>query len=140
LTRVFAGDWFRHFEIIASYSIPGRPLQHRAARDVTGSTYSLRKGNTVAVHYPPNLLVQPFVPDTHLSPCTPMGAISEHAHPASRFTWRQEVYKPVKLETPNTPAPSAPTRLSALRPSFGATTWTVPRWLVLLPSRLEGPG
>jgi len=77
VVRVFAGDWFRHFEITASYSIPGRPMEHRAACDVTESTYdSLRQGNTVTVHYIPNLLVQPFVPATHLSPCTAMGGIS----------------------------------------------------------------
>jgi hypothetical protein len=77
IVRVFSGDWFRHFEIIASYSVPGHPLEHRAVCDVDESTYdSLRKGNAVFVHYIPNLLVQPFIPATHLSPCSTMASIS----------------------------------------------------------------
>src|SRR6266581_4687579 len=50
-----------------------------------------------------------------------------------------EVHKTVKFGTRDTPLPSALARWSAVQPSFGATASTVRRWLVLLPSRLEGP-
>jgi len=77
MVRVFGGDWFRHFEIIASYSVPGQPLEHRAICDVDEITYdSLHKGSAVVVHYLPSLLVQPFIPATHLSPCSAMASIS----------------------------------------------------------------
>jgi hypothetical protein len=77
VVRIFSGDWFRHFEIIASYSVPGQTLEHRAVCDVDESTYdSLRKGSQVVVHYLLHLLVQPFLPATHLSPCKTMASIS----------------------------------------------------------------
>lgn len=40
--------------------------------DVEQRTYdSLHAGDRVTVHYFPTLLQQPFIPATHLSPCTP---------------------------------------------------------------------
>jgi hypothetical protein len=71
------GEWFRHFEVIAAYSIPGQAFQHRAGCYVDQKTYdSLRPGSTVVVHYFANLLSQPFLPATHLSPCSTMASIS----------------------------------------------------------------
>ena len=75
--RTEYGEWFRHFEVTAAYSVPGQPVQHRAMCDVDEKTYdSLHKGNTVVVHYFRDLLSQPFLPATRLSPCTTMAAIS----------------------------------------------------------------
>lgn len=50
--RIEYDDWLRRLELIATYTIPGQPLQHRAGCDVDEKTYdSLHPGNTVAVHY-----------------------------------------------------------------------------------------
>lgn len=69
--RVEGGDWFRHFEILAAYSVPGQPVQRHASCGVDETTYdSLRQGSPVTVHYLPSLLMQPFVPATHMSPCS----------------------------------------------------------------------
>jgi len=71
------GEWFRRFEVMASYSIPGPPVQHRAICDVDEKTYdSLHPGNAVVVHYFRTLLNQPFLPATHLSPCSNFASLS----------------------------------------------------------------
>jgi hypothetical protein len=70
-------EWFRRFQVMAAYSIPGQPVQHRAICDVDEKTYdSLHPGNVVVVHYFRNLLNQPFLPATHLSPCSNFASIS----------------------------------------------------------------
>jgi hypothetical protein len=75
--RIEYDEWFRHFEVMASYSIPGQPGQHRAICDVDEKTYdSLHPGNTVMVHYFRNLLTQPFLPATDLSPCSRVAFLS----------------------------------------------------------------
>ncbi len=75
--RIEYAEWFRRFEVMAAYSIPGQPLQHRASCDVDEKTYdSLHPGNTVQVHYFARLLNQPFLPATHLSPCSTSASIS----------------------------------------------------------------
>lgn len=75
--RIHYVEWFRRFELVAAYSIPGQPLQHRAICDVDEKTYdSLHPGNTVVVYYFASLLNQPFLPATHLSPCSTMASIS----------------------------------------------------------------
>lgn len=77
IVRVIQGDWFRHFEVVAAYAIPGARMEHRATCDVEEQTYdSLKNGGAVTVHYIPNLLGQPFIPATHVSPCTTMGSIA----------------------------------------------------------------
>jgi hypothetical protein len=74
--RVEYGEWYRHFEIIAAYSIPGQVLPHRASCNVDEKTYdSLHLGSAVVVHYLANLLNQPFLPATDLSPCSTMASI-----------------------------------------------------------------
>ena len=66
------GDWFRRFEIVAAFRAPGNQFEHHAICDVEQATYdSLHAGDRVTVHYLPALLQQPFIPATHLSPCTP---------------------------------------------------------------------
>lgn len=75
--RIIDGNWFRSFEITADYSIPGQSVQHRAACDVDEKTYdSLHRGDSVVVYYFANLLSQPFIPATRLSPCTTMASIN----------------------------------------------------------------
>lgn len=75
--RIHYGDWYRSFEVIATYSIPGQPMQHRAGCDVDEKTYdSLHRGDKVDVYYFANLVSQPFLPATHLSPCTTMASVS----------------------------------------------------------------
>src|SRR5580704_18822087 len=70
-------EWFRRFQVMAAYSIPGQPVQHRAICDVDEKTYdSLHPGNVVVVHYFRNLLNQPFLPATYLSPCSNFASIS----------------------------------------------------------------
>jgi hypothetical protein len=72
--RVNFGTWYRRFEIIAAFQTPGSPFVHHAQCDVTQPIYeSLHAGDQVAVHYFPTLLQQPFIPATHLGPCTPAG-------------------------------------------------------------------
>jgi hypothetical protein len=74
--RIPFDEWFRRFQIYADYSIPGQSLRHRAVCDVDESTYdSLHRGNTISVHYFANLLNQPFLPATHLSPCSTAASI-----------------------------------------------------------------
>jgi hypothetical protein len=66
------GDWFRQFEIVAAFRAPGSPFERHAICDVEQRTYdSLHPGDRVTVHYFRTLLQQPFIPATHLSPCTP---------------------------------------------------------------------
>jgi hypothetical protein len=75
--RVVAGEWYRRFQIIASFTIPGQRLDHRAVCDVDGQTYdSLHMGDSISVHYLMNLLSQPFIPATHLAPCTSWASIN----------------------------------------------------------------
>lgn len=70
-------EWFRRFQVMASYSIPGQSIQYRAICDVDEKTYdSLHPGNAVVVHYFRKLLNQPFLPATHLSPCSNFASIS----------------------------------------------------------------
>jgi hypothetical protein len=71
------GDWFRHFQIVAAYNVPGFPLQRHAACYVDENAYdSLHRGNTILVHYFPNLLNQPFIPATHLPPCSTWSSLN----------------------------------------------------------------
>jgi hypothetical protein len=66
------GNWFRRFEIVAAFLPPGSPFERHAICDVEQRTYdSLHPGDHVTVHYFPALLQQPFIPATHLAPCTP---------------------------------------------------------------------
>jgi hypothetical protein len=75
--RVHAGEWYRHLEIVATFTPSGQRLQHRAGCDVDEQTYdSLHVGSALSVHYFPNLLNQPLVPATHLSPCTSLASIN----------------------------------------------------------------
>jgi hypothetical protein len=78
--RVHWDVWYRRFEIIAAFAVPGQPVEHRAICDVDEQTYdSLHPGNRVSVHYLPNFLNQPFIPATHLSPCTSAASINWNA-------------------------------------------------------------
>lgn len=99
--RIEYDEWFRRLEVIATYTIPGQILQHRASCDVDEKTYdSLHAGNTVPVHYFASLLQQPFLPATHLAPCStaaslglgspllPRFAITFMALLAIVFLWR----------------------------------------------------
>lgn len=73
------GDWFRQFQIFAAFRVPVSPLEHRAVCDVEQATYdSLRVGAPVTIHYFPSMLQQPFIPVTHLSPCTPLAAFGSN--------------------------------------------------------------
>jgi hypothetical protein len=84
--RIVRDEWFRRFEVIAAYSIPSQPLQRRAICDVDERTYdSLHLGNTVAVHYFAGLLNQPFLPATHLAPCSTAASISTGSLAIRRF-------------------------------------------------------
>jgi hypothetical protein len=77
--RIHYDEWFRRFEILAAYSIPGQPLEHRAICDVEEKTFdSLHGGDRVTVHYFANLLNQPFLPATHISPCTVKASIGSN--------------------------------------------------------------
>jgi hypothetical protein len=69
--REHFGNWFRRFEIVAAYRAPGSAFEHHAVCDVEQATYDATQiGDRVTVHYIPALLQQPFIPATHLSPCT----------------------------------------------------------------------
>jgi hypothetical protein len=82
------GDWFRRFEIVAAFRAPGSPLERHAVCDIEQRTYdSLHPGDRVTVHYFPALLQQPFIPATHLSPCTP----------AANFGSNPDLYRRVAL-------------------------------------------
>lgn len=75
--RIEFDQWFRRFQIYGDYSIPGQSIRHRAVCDVDESTYdSLHRGNTISVRYFANLLNQPFLPATRLSPCSTAASIS----------------------------------------------------------------
>jgi hypothetical protein len=70
--RANFGHWFRRFEIVAAFHASGSPLERHAVCDVEQATYdSFRDGDHVTAHYLPALLQQPFIPATHLAPCTP---------------------------------------------------------------------
>ncbi|MBV9157855.1 MAG: hypothetical protein JO097_16440 [Acidobacteriaceae bacterium] len=85
--RIEYDQWFRSFEVVATYSIPGQPVQHRAGCDVDEKTYdSLHPGNPVVVYYFASLLQQPFLPATRLSPCSTMASISVNAA-SVRLVW-----------------------------------------------------
>ena len=83
--RVHFGEWYRRLEIVAAYSVPGQPLEHRAICDVDEKTYdSLHVGNQIAVHYfalPP----QPFLPTAHLAPCTTVTSLGLNSPVPRRF-------------------------------------------------------
>jgi len=82
------GDWFRRFEIVAAFRAPGSPFERHAICDVEQTTYdSLHPGDHVNVHYFPILLQQPFIPATHLSPCTP----------AANFGSNPDLYRRIEL-------------------------------------------
>ena len=82
------GDWFRRFEIVAAFRAPGSSLERHAVCDVEQATYdSLHAGDRVTVHYFPALLQQPFIPATHLSPCTP----------AANFGSNPDLYRRLKV-------------------------------------------
>ena len=84
--RIVYDEWFRRFEVIAAYSIPGEPLQRHAICDVDEKTYdSLHLGNTVSVHYLAGLLNQPFLPATHISPCSTFASIGSGSLVVRRF-------------------------------------------------------
>lgn len=75
--KIEFGDWFRHFEIIGEFAVPGLPLKRHAVCDVSEATYdSLHTGSVIAVAYLPDLLNQPFLPATHLSPCTSWDSVN----------------------------------------------------------------
>ena len=79
--RIHYGEWYRSFEIIATYEISGQRFEHRAGCNVDEGTYdSLHVGNGVTVHYLLNMLSQPFFPVTHLSPCSTLASVN--ANPA----------------------------------------------------------
>ena len=72
--RIEYGEWFRHFQVTGTYSIPGQPLQHRAVCDVDEKTYdSLRVGGPVTVRYMRNLPPQPFLTTARMAACSPVG-------------------------------------------------------------------
>jgi len=68
------GDWFRHFQVTGTYSVPGQAMPHRAVCDVDESTYdSLRIGGPVGVRYLRSFPIQPFLTTARLSPCSVVG-------------------------------------------------------------------
>jgi hypothetical protein len=78
--RIEFTEWYRRFQVIATYSVPGQPVQHRAICDVDEKTYdSLHPGNTVEVRYFASLLSQPFLPATRLSPCSTTASLNLNA-------------------------------------------------------------
>ena len=75
--RIHYGDWYRRFQILAAYRIPGQPVERHAICDVDQKTYdSLHVDNQVTVHYLPSLLDQPFISATHISPCTSLASVN----------------------------------------------------------------
>jgi hypothetical protein len=77
--RVPFDTCFRSFEIVAAFRVPGNPLERHAVCDVEQDTYdSLHAGTSVTVRYWPALLSQPFIPATHLSPCTARANITSN--------------------------------------------------------------
>ena len=72
--RIEYGDWFRHFQVTGTYSIPGQPIDRRAVCDVDEKTYdSLRIGGPVTVRYMRNLPPQPFLTTARMAPCSLVG-------------------------------------------------------------------
>ena len=72
--KVEYGDWFRHFQVTGTYSIPGQPVEHRAVCDVDQKTYdSLRIGGPIGVRYLRNLPPQPFLTTARMAPCSLVG-------------------------------------------------------------------
>ena len=72
--RIEYGDWFRHFQVTAAYSMPDQPLQRHAVCDVTEKAYdSLHIGSPVEVRYIRNLAPQPFLTSARLVPCSIVG-------------------------------------------------------------------
>jgi hypothetical protein len=83
--RIHYGEWYRRFEVVADYSIPHQPIQHRTMCDVDEKTYdSIHVGNGIAVHYLASLPVQPFIPTAHVAPCTTAASLGLN----SRILWR----------------------------------------------------
>ncbi len=75
--RIHYGEWYRFFEITATYEISGQRFEHRASCNVDEPTYdSLHVGNGVTVHYLLNLQSRPFFPATHLSPCSALASVN----------------------------------------------------------------
>jgi hypothetical protein len=86
--REHFGDWFRQFQIVAAFRAPGSPFERHAICDVEQRTYdSLHPGDPVTVHYFPALLQQPFIPATHLAPCTQ----------AANFGSNPDLYRRIEL-------------------------------------------
>lgn len=82
------GNWFRRFEIVAAFRAPGSTFERHAICDVEQATYdSLHPGDHVTVHYFAILLQQPFIPATHLAPCTP----------AANFGSNPDLYRRIEL-------------------------------------------
>lgn len=86
--RIPFDNWFRSFSIVAAFRPPGAVIEHRAVCDVEEDIYdSLHVGTAVTVHYWPSMLTQPFIPATHLSPCTPR----------ANFTSNPELYRNLQM-------------------------------------------
>jgi hypothetical protein len=82
---VWYDEWYRHFEIRASYPIAGGRFPSRTNCNVDEKTFdSLHVGDPIAVHYIAPLSVQPFVRADHLAPCSPLAIINF----SSSITWR----------------------------------------------------
>jgi hypothetical protein len=86
--RIPFDNWFRSFSIVAAFRVPGAVIENHAVCDVEEGVYdSLHVGAAVTVHYWPSLLPQPFIPATHLSPCTPR----------ANFTSNPELYRKLEI-------------------------------------------
>lgn len=86
--RIPFDSWFRSFQIMGAFRVPGNPIEHHAVCDVDQATYdSLHVGNPVILHYWPALLSQPFIPATHLAPCTAL----------ANFTSNPVLYRTLQL-------------------------------------------
>jgi hypothetical protein len=72
--RTNYADWFRRFEVVAGFRVPGSPVERSMICDLDEETFnSLHIGQTVTVHVVPGLMFQPFVPSSHLSICPRWG-------------------------------------------------------------------
>lgn len=77
--RIPFDTWFRRFEIVAAFRAPHEAIERHAVCDVEQAAYdSLHVGDTVGLHYWPALLAQPFIPATHLAPCTPRANVASN--------------------------------------------------------------
>ncbi len=84
--RIRYGEWYRRLEVVVSYSIAGQSFEHRAVCDVDEKTYdALHLGNRLAVHYFAALLQQPFIPATHLEPCSAAASLGSDSPVLHRF-------------------------------------------------------